>query len=258
MLLKLDRNKLIPGKYQPRKEFNEDLLKELADSLLLEGIIEPIIVRQAPQGKYEIIAGERRWRAAEIAGLKKVPCILKEFSNHEAALAALTENMLREDMNPIDEAEGLKLYFEMAKAPITEIAKRLGKSRAHISNTLRLNHLHNPVKDLVRTFQISAYHARAILSLGDYEQLQTAKLIIDKKLSVQATEKYVKSLSATKSPTKEKDANTLSLESTLSEKLGTEVLINHAKKGGTVSVEFHSLEQMQDIALQLSSLRRAS
>ena len=191
----IDINKIEPNENQPRKEFNEDALQELADSIKQHGLIEPIIVQEGKKGFYQIIAGERRWRAARLAGLKKVPAIVKDYTDQEIMEIALIENIQREDLNPIEEAEAYQRLISEYKLKQDEVADKVSKSRVAITNALRLLKLDERVRRMVVEDKIKSGHARALLSIKDGElQYETALQIFDGNLTVRETEKLVKKL----------------------------------------------------------------
>ena len=191
----IDINKIEPNENQPRKEFNEDALQELADSIKQHGLIEPIIVQEGKKGFYQIIAGERRWRAARLAGLKKVPAIVKDYTDQEIMEIALIENIQREDLNPIEEAEAYQRLISEYKPKQDEVADKVSKSRVAITNALRLLKLDERVRRMVVEDKIKSGHARALLSIKDGElQYETALQIFDGNLTVRETEKLVKKL----------------------------------------------------------------
>lgn len=189
---KIPLNALVPGKYQPRRDFSEESLQDLAQSIKVQGIIQPLVVRSISDGQYEIIAGERRFRAAQIAELDDVPVIIKELPDEAALAVALIENIQREDLNPIEEAAGLKRLIDEFDMTHEQLANIVGKSRASITNLLRLLHLHDDIKFMIEQKQIEMGHARALLSLPEALQLEIAKLISLKGLSVRETENLVR------------------------------------------------------------------
>ena len=196
----VDINKIEPNQSQPRKNFNEDALQELADSIKQHGLIEPLIVQEGKKGFYQIIAGERRWRAAKIAGLKKIPIIVKKYTEQEVMEIALIENLQREDLNPIEEAEAYQKLIEEYQLKQDEVADKVSKSRVAITNALRLLKLDQRVRQMVIEEKIKSGHARALLGIEDANlQYETAMRIFDEKLSVRETEKLVKKLLKEKS-----------------------------------------------------------
>lgn len=241
---------LHPGKYQPRKDMSNDALVELANSIKSQGIIQPIVVRQIDKEKYEIIAGERRWRAAQLALLDSVPCLIKDVPDESAVAIALIENIQREDLNAMEEAialERLLIEFELTHQEVADI---VGKSRTTVSNLLRLNNLNSEVKTFLEHGDIEMGHARALLALSDDEQNNTARIIVAKELTVRETEALIKKLQepAKEEKTKEVDPDTVSLEQNLSEKIGSQVSISHNKKGkGKLVISYTNLEELDGI-----------
>jgi ParB family chromosome partitioning protein len=241
---------LHPGKYQPRKDMSNDALVELANSIKSQGIIQPIVVRQIDKDKYEIIAGERRWRAAQLALLDSVPCLIKDVPDESAVAIALIENIQREDLNAMEEAialERLLIEFELTHQEVADI---VGKSRTTVSNLLRLNNLNNEVKTFLEHGDIEMGHARALLALSDEEQNNTARIIVAKELTVRETEALIKKLQepAKEEKTKIIDPDTVSLEQSLSEKIGSRVSISHNKKGkGKLVISYTNLEELDGI-----------
>ncbi len=221
------------GKYQPRQDINPEKLQELADSIKAQGIIQPIIVRQLAYEKYEIIAGERRWRAAQLAGLTQVPIVVKEMDDRSAMAVALIENIQREDLNPLEEAEALKRLLEEFEMTHQHIADAVGKSRTTVTNLLRLIELHSEVKKLLVNGQLEMGHARALLSLDGAKQVAAAHRVVKEGLTVRATERLVKDLHSEPKIQKIKvvDKDTLRLQESLTACLGAKVVIDHKENG---------------------------
>lgn len=241
-----------PNREQPRKNFDREALEELADSIRQFGIIQPIVV-QKKEDYYEIIAGERRWRAAKLAKLKEVPVIIKEYTPQEVMEIALIENIQRKDLNPIEEALAYKSLINEYSLKQDELAKRVSKSRAAIANSMRLLRLADKVQAMLIDEQISMGHARALLSLELEDlQIEAANTIIEKGLSVRDTEKLVKSILNPKQvklpiPTSEEAVYT-KLSDRLKEIMGTKVSINHKKGGkGKIEIEYYSQEELERI-----------
>lgn len=254
-LLHLPIEFLQRGQYQPRREFNPETLQELAGSIKEQGIIQPIIVRKLGMNKFEIIAGERRWRAAQLAGLDQVPVVVKQLDEKSAMTIALIENIQREDLNPLEEAEALKKILETFAMTHQQLADAVGKSRAAVSNFLRLLELSEPLKLLISKGQISVGHARALLTLDHPMQLQLANKIIQKKLTVRTAELLVKQAQFQQKTLLSKiiDRDTLYLQQQLSEKLNAEVEINHKKNGsGQLTIKYASLEELDGILQQFN------
>ena len=246
----LQINKIRPNADQPRKKFNREKLEELAASIKEHGILQPLVVRPENNG-YTIIAGERRWRAATMAGLKEVPVIVKDLPAKDVMEPALIENVQREDLNAIEEAEAYGALMEHFNLTQGEIGIRIGKSRAAITNTMRLLNLPDKVRQEVLDDHISSGHARALLSLEDQKQMEAlCEEIIDKKLSVRETEKKVKLL---KNPPKEdkakpeKNPYITAVEDGLKQKFATKVKISGKKDKGKIELEFYSTEDLNRI-----------
>ena len=242
-------DKLISGKFQPRKNFNQDTLKELADSIKAQGIIQPILVRMISNNQYEIIAGERWWQAAKIANLKEVPVIVKDISDSTALAMALIENIQREDLNVIEEARGIRRLIDEFNITHEEAAEAVGKSRTTVSNILRLLNLCEHAQKALETKKIEMGHARAILSLSFIDQTKMCQKIINQQLTVREVEKAVSKGETEKIPSKQsKDNDIRRLENELSEKLGVVVSINHKSSGrGSINLKYSSLEELDKI-----------
>ena len=232
-LQKLAIEFLQSGKYQPRKDMSEEALEELASSIRAQGIIQPIVVRQIGADKYEIIAGERRWRAAQLAKLDAVPCIIKDVPDEAAVAIALIENIQREDLNAMEEAIALNRLLNEFELTHQQVAEAVGKSRTTVTNLLRLNNLNEDVKILLEHGDIEMGHARCLLALEGEAQSDAARLAVAKALTVRETEKLVRSIlePAPKKEVQEKDPDVKQLEQKLAENLGTKVEINYNKKG---------------------------
>ncbi|MBC3766651.1 ParB/RepB/Spo0J family partition protein [Neptunicella marina] len=249
-LQKLPIEFLQPGKYQPRKDMSPDALEDLAASIRSQGIIQPIVVRKVAQDKFEIIAGERRWRASQLAHLDEVPCLIKDVPDEAAVAIALIENIQREDLNAMEEAQALERLLNEFELTHQEVAEAVGKSRATVTNLLRLNNLNDDVKLLLEYGDIEMGHARALLSLEGEQQLEAAKTVAGKGLTVRDTENLVRKLLE---PTKEKveknvDPDIKRLETTLSENLGAAVSISHNAKGkGKMVINYSSLDELDGI-----------
>lgn len=237
------------GKYQPRKDMNPDALQELANSIEAQGVIQPIVVRSISEDRYEIIAGERRWRAAQLAALQEIPVVIREIDDRAAMAIALIENIQREDLNVLEESEALKRLVDEFEMTHQQAADAVGKSRAMVSNLLRLLDLPNEVKALLAKGQIEMGHARALLSLDHSKQIEIANRVIKHNLTVRATEKLVKETVEDKKPEpKIIDTDTLRLQNQLTEKTGAKVIINHQKSGkGKLVFNYTSLEELEGI-----------
>jgi ParB family chromosome partitioning protein len=242
---------LQPGKYQPRKDIKSESLQELADSIRIQGILQPLLVRSLGKNHYEIIAGERRWRAAQLAHLERVPVYVREISDEAAIAMGLIENIQREDLNALEQAEALKRLADEFDLTHEEIAKAVGKSRVSITNLLRLLHLSPQVKTLLRTGGLEMGHAKAILTLDPALQWQTAQWIVAKSLSVRATEDLVRKLQQAENKPKmiiKRDPDIVKLQSELSDKLGAQVKIRHGAKGkGQLVIHYFSLDELEGV-----------
>lgn len=244
------------GKYQPRKDINPEKLQELADSIKAQGIIQPIVVRLIAHDKYEIVAGERRWRAAAHAGLQEVPVVIKEIDDRSAMAIALIENIQREDLNPLEEAEALKRLLDEFEMTHQHIADAIGKSRTTVTNLLRLIDLHTDVKKLLLNNQLEMGHARALLALDGLRQVAAANKIVKEGLTVRATERLVKEAQAEPKIKKIRviDNDTLRLQQDLTAKLGAKVFIDHKENGaGKLVITYSSLEELDGIIEQIGN-----
>ena len=248
-----------PGPFQPRKKINEEQRKELSSSIEAQGVLQPIVVRKrAVQDsqtgiRYEIIAGERRWRAAQLANLESIPAVVKTISDSDAVAVALIENIQRENLNPLEEANAFNRLIIEYEMTHQEVANAVGRARASISNILRLLDLPSGVQELLNNAKINMGHARSLLSIQDrVMQLEVANLVAEKKLSVRETEKLVKGIVESKTKnTKQKqpkDQDILNLEKTLTSRLGAKVSIKHNRSGtGTLSINYSSSDELEGI-----------
>ena len=238
---------ILPNPSQPRKNFSSEALNELAQSIKEHGILQPLVVRQINNGKFEIVAGERRWRASKQAGLNKVPVVIKNLSDKEAMQIAIIENIQRQELNPVEEAEAFQKLIHEYGMTQEEMAAKVGKSRPYIANALRLLSLNNIVKNLLSEGKITAGHARALVSLAHEEQLMYAEKIIADGLSVRDIEKMVskkaRPLPLSALPQKV-DADIKNLENNLRSYFGTKVKIKQIDKGGTIEIHFFSNEDL--------------
>lgn len=259
--VKLNLMDIEPNKEQARKQFDEAALSELADSIAQHGVLQPLLVRPLIGGGYQLVAGERRWRASRIAGLTQVPVVIKELSDTEAAVISLIENLQREDLNPVEEALGFASLMKDFNLTQEEAAQKVGKSRPAVANALRLLKLPEKVLDMVRENKLSAGHARALASIEDEKVLiSTAELIVEKGLSVRAVEKLVKTLTAEKKETARKtvsrntffDEVELSLNNSLGRK--ARVVTKSGKESGTLEIAFYDKDDLARIASILSAL----
>ena len=244
-------NEIVPNKEQPRKTFDEGALQELADSISQHGILQPLLVRPLASGGYQLVAGERRWRASRIAGLTEIPVIIRDLSDTEAMEIAIIENLQREDLNPIEEAEGLQALIDKCDYTQEQVAISVGKSRPAITNALRLLRLPEEVREMAKNGAISAGHARALLAFDNpVMMLEVANNIVPHKLTVRDIEKLAKRTPA-KAQTKAKprrDSFYDEVELSLSEALGTKVKIYNGRSKGTLEIEFYTLEDLKNIA----------
>ena len=243
---KISISSIVKNKYQPRKVFNKESLEELTNSIKERGVIQPIIVRKSEDSndKFEIIAGERRWLAAQNAGLHEIPAVIIEADNLKSLEFAIVENVQRKDLNPIEEAEGYKRLIDEFRYDQDKVSKFIGKSRAHISNCLRLLNLPQEIIELIIQEKLSQGHAKILVGLDN--ALYLAKKIISKKLSVRQTENLVRMLkSSSNSTSKKKDPNIVSLEEELTDKIGMRVFVkNKRNNSGTISLEYKGADQL--------------
>ena len=245
---------------QPRKYFDDAALAELADSIRQHGIIQPLTVRKLSSGYYQIIAGERRWRAARLAGLKEVPVIVIEADDRTAAELAMIENLQREDLNPMEEAAGYRTLIDQYHMTQEEAANRVGKSRSAVTNVLRLLDLDPTVQKLVENAQLSAGHARALVPLSPARQIQAANAIVESGLSVRQAELLAKRLSADEKPEKKPVADevdyTAEAQKDLASRLGRGVKIVSGKKKGRIELEYYSMDDLNDLLDALHTLKK--
>lgn len=248
---------LEPSPFQPRRYFDEEELRSLVDSIKENGILQPILVRRHPDdpGRYQIVAGERRWRAAQLAALHEVPIVLRELDDSQTLELAIIENIQRQDLTAIEEAEGYKRLMDEFGHTQEALGRIVGKSRSHVANTLRLMNLPEEIRSLVHRGDLTAGHARSLLVADDPVGL--AKQVLAQGLNVRQTEQLVQSPQRQKAPrqVKAKDADTVQLEQQLSHKLGLKVVINHKGEAGEVRIAYRSLEQFDDIFHRLTHSR---
>ena len=249
---------LAPGQYQPRTRMHKSTLEELAQSIKEQGVLQPLVVRRLASGRFEIVVGERRWRAAQLAGIKSVPAIVRDLNNDETAKIALIENLQREDLNALDQAKGLMRLQREFNLSQEELGLAVGKSRSAVTNLLRLLNLASEVQALLEEGKIEMGHARSLLVLSDEQQLVCAKRVISESLSVRECEAMVAGISNNKkkpnTKTKTPDPNTVALERELSEIFGSSVEIKHNKKGrGKLIVNFKNLDTLQGILDKIKS-----
>jgi ParB family chromosome partitioning protein len=241
---------LQPGQYQPRSIMDQDKLQELADSIEAQGIVQPIVVRQLTNQKYEIIAGERRWRAAQLAQLSEVPVLVKQVDDQQTIAMALIENIQREDLNPLEEALALQRLIDEFAITHAEAAEAVGRSRVAVSNLLRLLELSKPVKAMLNDGLLEMGHARCLLSLDAADQAAVAKQIVARKMSVRQAEALVKSVKQPKpaSQPANKQADIRQLEQQLSEKLCARVDVQHSANGkGKLVIHYHNSDELDGI-----------
>ena len=253
----LAANLLRPGRYQPRTRMDPASIESLADSIRAQGVIQPILVRPVSGGQFEIIAGERRWRAAQAAGLREVPVVVRDVPDNAALAMALIENIQREDLNPLEEAAGIQRLIDEFEMTHEAAAQAVGRSRSAVSNLLRLLSLAKPVQELLLQGALDMGHARALLAVGGSRQVELAQRVVALGLSVRETEHLVGqgAPSAKKSkPPIRKDRDIVALEEELSETLGATVTIAHAKSGrGRLSIDYGGLEQLDELLARLRS-----
>ena len=245
-------NEIIPNKEQPRKTFDEGALQELADSITVHGVLQPLLARPLLSGGYQLIAGERRWRASRMAGLKEVPVIIRELSDSEAMEIAIIENLQREDLNPIEEAEGLQALIDKCDYTQEQVAVSVGKSRPAIANALRLLKLPEEVRQMTKEGEISAGHARALLAFDNQAIMyEVAKQIVSDKLTVRDVERLAKRPTKSaekKQNAKHRDSFYDEVELSLTDVLGRRVKVYNGRSKGTLEIEFYSLDDLKDIA----------
>ncbi len=252
-LQNLDISQLQPGKYQPRTNMDQTALSELAESIKAQGVMQPILVRPITVDQYEIIAGERRWRAAQLAGLSQVPALIRKVADESALAMSLIENIQRENLNPLEEAMGIQRLINEFGMTHESAGEALGNSRSTISNLLRLLNLSVPVQDMMMAGKIEMGHGRALLSLSSAEQIKVANVIVQKQLSVRETEKIVNRINQPLAKiVKKTDRDLLRLEEEISQRLGTQVTIKAKKNGqGSIVIQYSNLDQLDDILNKL-------
>jgi len=249
-----------PGPDQPRRRFDPAALQELADSIRAQGVVQPVVVRPAPEGGYELVAGERRWRAAQLAGLQEIPAVVRRLDGREAAAVALIENIQREDLNALEQARALARLVEEFGLTHQEVAEAVGRSRSAVSNTLRLLELEPEVQRLVEEGALEMGHARALLALGGAAQREAAARVVAKGLSVRETERLVRRLvqgGTSRRPVPARDPDVARLERELGERLGAPVRIEHRARGrGRLVIEYASLEELDGLLERLGAGER--
>ena len=250
-------DQLTPGRYQPRQHFDETALQELSQSIKKQGIIQPMVVRERPGGKFEIVAGERRWRAAKLANLTEVPVIKKELSDEATIAIALIENIQRQNLNAVEEAIALQRLISEFDMTHQQVAEAVGKSRTTVTNLLRLLGLNTAVRRMLEKHEIEMGHARALLALNDEQQIRVAQYILEKKLSVRETERFIKRLQAEpkeggrgRAPVKNPDVSRLERE--LSDKLSAEVKFEYNNQGkGKLIIKYNSFGELDGILAKI-------
>ena len=247
---------LQPGKYQPRSHMDDAALQTLADSIKSQGIMQPILVRQIANDKFEIIAGERRWRASQIAGLDQIPVLVRDIADESALAMALIENIQRENLNPLEEAQGIKRLIDEFAMTHEKAAEAVGRSRAAVSNLLRLLTLTHAVQALLMQNKLDMGHARALIGLDAAQQILLANKIVSQNLSVREVENLVKNASLEAKPKLQKisvNRDVLTLQNTLSEKIGAVVSISAKANGaGMLKISYSNLDQLDDIIAKMS------
>lgn len=248
-------DEIVPNKEQPRKTFDEGSLSELSESIKQHGVLQPLLVRPLPEGGYQLVAGERRWRACRMAGLREVPVVIKELTDTETMEIAIIENLQREDLNPIEEAEGLQALIDKCGFTQEEVATSVGKSRPAIANSLRLLRLPPEVREMTKNGEISAGHARALLAFDNEAMIyEVANNIVAKKLTVRDVERLSKMKEPSVVPVKRsrrRDSFYDEVEISLTNALGRKVKVYNGRGKGTLEIEFYSIEELKDLANRL-------
>ena len=248
-VIKIDIEKILPNEQQPRKVFDNEALKDLSASIKEKGVLQPVIVSRVGDGTFRLIAGERRWRAAHAAGLKKIPALIKEVSSQDSLEIALIENIQREDLNPLETAEALSRLSIDYNITQEALSRRVGKDRATIANYLRILKLPDEIKSFIYSNSLSLGHAKAILAIdGEQKKVEAAREIVKGGLSVRATEALSKKLAGPSQPKVKKKQDKLpevaDLENRLTQALGTKVRIHHKDKRGQIEIEYYSLDEL--------------
>ena len=244
----LPLEKLQRGAFQPRREFDEDALQALADSITAQGILQPVVVRPLDADSFEILSGERRWRAAQLAGLDSVPVVVKDVTDDAAIAIGLIENIQREDLNPVEEGLGLKRLQDEFGLNQEEVARAVGRSRSAVANLLRLLHLEKDVLSMLERGELDTGHAKVLLALQGGDQVRAARSVIKKGFSVRQTEALVKGWSTRPHPSATPDPNISRLEQDLSTRLGARVRIQHQQNGrGRLEVHYTSLDELDGV-----------
>ena len=254
-VMEISVNDIEPNTYQPRRNFREEALEELSASIREHGVVQPVVVRKLNDERYELVTGERRWRACRKIGLAKIPAVIKDFNDQEITEIALIENIQREDLSALEEAGAYRTLLEEFSLTQEELAKRIGKSRSFIANMLRLLNLPLEVQMMIETNQLTAGHARAILSISnEKQQLEAANLVVKRELNVRQTEEFVKQFQKSKETKdenindhKEKDPILVDLEERFGEILGTKVYLKPKNIGGKIEIEYYSNDELERI-----------
>lgn len=245
------------GKYQPRTHMHKESLKDLAASIKAQGVVQPIVVRSLRDGNYEIVAGERRWRAAQIAGLENIPAVIRKVPDEAAIAISLIENIQREDLNPVEEAMALQRLIDEFGMTHQKVAQAVGRSRAAVTNILRLLTLNEDVREMLDQGRMDMGHARALLALEGHAQSRAARQVVDRGLSVRDTENLVRRLLERRPAGRKKsrtgvDPDIRALQQKLSEKLGAKVRINHNRRGkGRLTIDYNSLDELDGILARI-------
>ena len=252
--VELRLSQIVPNRDQPRKVFDDTALRELSESIKMHGLIQPLLVRPLSDGSYQIVAGERRWRASRLAGLEKVPVVIKEMSDSEVCELALIENLQREDLNPIEEAEGYKTLMDTYSLTQEQVAERVGKSRSAVANALRLIGLNSAEKEALQNGEITAGHARALLSIPDKELRRQAFELAKTGASVREIERISKqqAVGITMKKPRIKNKTYVETEAALAEQIGRKVKISGNGKSGTLQIEFFSDDDLFDLAKKIA------
>ena len=236
------------GAYQPRREFDEEALKTLASSIKAQGVLQPVVVRPLADDRYELLSGERRWRAAQMAGLDRVPVVIKEVSDEAAIAIGLIENIQREDLNPVEEGLGLKRLQDEFGLSQEQVAEAVGRSRSAVANMLRLLSLESEVLGMLERSELDAGHAKVLLALSGGDQVRAARNVCKRQLSVRQTEALVRGWGAKATPESPVDPNISRLETDLSGRLGAKVRIQHQQNGkGRLEIHYTSLEELDGV-----------
>lgn len=252
--VELRLSQIVPNRDQPRKVFDDTALRELSESIKMHGLIQPLLVRPLSDGSYQIVAGERRWRASRLAGLEKVPVVIKEMSDSEVCELALIENLQREDLNPIEEAEGYKTLMDSYSLTQEQVAERVGKSRSAVANALRLIGLNSAEKEALQNGEITAGHSRALLSIPDKELRRQAFELAKTGASVREIERISKqqAVGITMKKPRIKNKTYVETEAALAEQIGRKVKISGNGKSGTLQIEFFSDDDLFDLAKKIA------